>query len=114
MNTYEELEERDQTDQGKEVSECRHERREPCPAVEHGTKEQRDEEQRQENCSIPHHRADGNDTNADERAWVLVAVPIGEGLDEHVCDDEEDGHDDGNDNLGEEHGTPACTGNVTR
>lgn len=112
MNTYEELEEGDQTDQAKEVGKRRHERREPCPTVEHRPKEQRNEEERQEHRSVPHDRPDGDDTNADERAWVLVAVPVGERLHEHVRDNEDRGHAYRENDLGEDDAPPLGTRDV--
>ena len=91
-----------------------HERREPRPTLHHGTKEEGDEEQREEHRRIPDDRANGNDTDADERARAGVAVAIREGLDEHVCNDENARAANWKDDLGENDAPPLRTGRVTR
>lgn len=48
----------------------------------------------------------------DKRAGGLQAILVWERLDEHVRDDEEDGHDDGDDYLREKHSAPVCAGDV--
>ena len=95
------------------MSERGHERRESRPAREHRPDEQRDEEERQEHDGVPHHWTNGNNTDTDERARVLLAVPVGEGLDEHVRDDEDGGHADREDDLGEDDAPPLGTRSVS-
>jgi len=61
--------------------------------VEHGTKEERNQEKHQQNRRIAHNGPNGDDSDPDERARGVRAIRIWERLDEHVRDDEEDGHE---------------------
>ena len=94
------------------MSERSHERRESRPAREHRPDEQRDKEERQEHDGVPHDWTNGNNTDTDERARVLLAVPVGERLHEHVRDDEDGGHADREDDLGEDDAPPLGTGSI--
>lgn len=80
--------------------------------IEHGSEEQRDDEQGEEDRCVPRDRADGNDGETDQGAGTKVAVFIGERLDEHVRDGEDDSHAHGPNDLGNQHGAPSRAGNV--
>ena len=82
--------------------------------VEERTKEQREHELDKQDRRVPDDGAEGHDRDTDERARRLVAVAVGERLDEHVADDEEDGHDGGENDLREDDRAPSCTRSVTR
>ena len=82
--------------------------------VEHRAKEQREQEENEQDARVPHDGPDGDDGNTNERAWWLLAVLVGERLHEHVRDDEEGGHDDGEDDLREDDRPPLRARDVAR
>ena len=82
--------------------------------VKHGAQEQRHQEKHQQNRSIPHDGTIGDDSDADEGARGVLAIRVGERLDEHVRNDEEDGHEYGEEHLGENDRAPAGPRNIAR
>lgn len=82
--------------------------------IEHRSEEQRKEELNEQNGCIPNDGTKRHDSNTNEGARWLSSVTVGEGLDEHVCDGEEDGHDDGEYDFREQDSAPAGTRNVAR
>jgi len=95
------------------VGDAGHDGTELDPLLHHWTQEERNEEQREQDGAIPHHRSNGDEGNADQRTGLLAALGIGERLDEHVRDDEEDGDADRKDDLRPKYVAPACSRDVS-
>ena len=112
--THEELKEGNQTNEAEHMRQGGNDGCELLP-FHHRAKEQGDEEQSQEDGSVPHNRTGSDDRDTDEGAWVLLPrVRIWERLDKHVGDDEDDCLDDGHEYLREYDRTPRSTRNIAR
>ena len=81
--------------------------------IQHRAQEQREEEEDQKDGRVPNDGADRHNRDTDERARRLLAILVGERLDEHVRDDEERGHDDREDDLREDDRPPLRAGHIT-
>lgn len=111
--TYQELEEANHSDNTEGVGDERHDRTElRVLRVEERSEEQREHELNEQDGGVPHDGSERHDGDADERRRRLTTVAVGEGLDEHVADDEEHSHHDGEDDFGEDDGAPASARNV--
>ena len=113
--TYQELEERDHADDTKGMSDkghCRTKDREG--SVKHRSEEEREEELNEQHPGVPNDGTNRHNSNTNEGAGWLSPISIREGLDEHVCDDEENSHNDGEDDFRKDDCTPASPRNVTR
>ena len=113
--TYQELKERNHAYDTERVAKERHdqaklrERR-----TEHRAQEQREYEQHEQYRRVPHDRAEGDDSDMDERAPRLPAVLVGERLDEHVRDCQHCGHRAREDDFAKQNCTPSSARYVTR
>lgn len=112
--TYKELKECNNTDKRKEVSDRGHNGSKLGPFLEHGSQEERYEEERKQDGGIPNHRANRNHSNADKGTRVGLSGGAGEGLDEHVSNDEEGRHTNRPDDFRKNDGSPCCTRDVAR
>ena len=97
--TYKELEESNDTNECKGMSERSHVRSELLPLGENRSKEQRNEEKGNEHSGVPNNGTDCDEGDPDEWAWRLVSILVGEGLDEHVGDHEDSRRDQWPDDL---------------
>lgn len=112
--THEELEEADHTDRAEHVRDSRHNCTEPYAArIQHRSQKERDEEENEQDRGVPYNGAKGYyaDTNQGAR---LGLSDDRERFDEHVRDDKEDGKEDREENLRDDHCAPACTWYVAR
>lgn len=112
--TYEELEESDHSDESQEMSSCSNDGTELCPRAHHWSEEEGHKEQRQQHRGVPNDGPNGDDGDTNQRARGLVTFGVGEGLDEHVSNNEDRGDGEGRDDFGEEDCAPRCSGNVAR
>lgn len=72
------------------------------------------EEEDEQDSRVPHDGTERDDEDADKRAGRRLAVLVRNRLDEHVGDDEEDGHGHWLNDLGEEHRAPTSARHVAR
>ena len=113
--TYEEFEEPNHSDNSENVRSGRHERSKLGErGIQHRSKEERDDEHHKQHCSIPNDRSKRHERNANQRTWRVRARIVREGLDEHIRDNEQEGHHDREDDLRKDNRTPTCPGNITR
>lgn len=95
------------------MSESGHDRAKFNPGVHHGSQEKGNKEKGDEDRCIPNNGSNGNDGNTNKRAGIGLTIN-GEGLDEHICNDNDDSHATGPDDFRDNNRTPAGTRNVTR
>lgn len=113
--TYEEFEECNQTNQSQNMGNGRHDRAERDTArTQRRTEEHRNQEHDDEDRQIPDDGAERDDRDTNKGACRRVAEVLGEGLDEHVRDDENNGHHRREKDLRHEDSPPSRTRNVCR